>query len=1155
MNDELLIKLGYNGIEHLVAQLQTLDQYQFPTEPFKPSPSGTGAVWGKITGNLEDQADLIARLDSLQTTIEAAILAEIGNAFTYKGSVATYNELPTEGNKIGDIYNVVETGANYAWDGSGWDKLSETIDLSGYVDKDLFEETLKLYYVKDEVDNLINTLNLYLENKISVEEAARMMDISEVKGLISAESTERETAINGLNTLIQNEVTARTEAIADLDEKITKVSDDLTKHLEEATDDFATKEELSQAVTDLEGADTVLQANIDKVAEDLQKHIEEAETGFITNAQFNAQIEVREQAEATLQTNIDKVASDLAEHMSEAESHAATKAELATEVSARENADQELSDRIGTIEGKDFVEYVDISTEDAPNRKAILLDNHNAIFGKDLNGSARLISMVSKYDVVDFGAKSLHTNLNTKQIVTINDEQAVVTDKNLTQLLLAGDNVEIVKDIIVDPTTQFSYNTFTIKANLSGLETKLSKEEQVRAEADAELQNNINTVSGSVADLDIKIDNHIAEVAETYATKTALSAEETARTEADNLLQGNIDLKANSTDVYTKVETDDLLEKKVDKEIVSDNGKALIFNEVDGGGAKFEGTDRDSFAGVNDMVNGVGVQLYNVDKTTKVGPRITLSNERATYSVDKTELGEEYELAVRKDLTELEKTVNDKVDEINLNLASVFHYKGTVETIDALPTDAKVGDVYNIGDKGYNVVWSGTDWDKLSETLDLEPYDLVADREAADAKIISKIWNQADLDQGYFQTVYNHEVGSYAKLWNENDGGGSQVFDKTANTISYVGTNLEEGNGAADGVNVQIYSKDKTSNEGVRINVNTQKAYYLKGASKVNVAEREIAVKEDVNAIQANMDTLQANVDTSLAHQDGNIQALVLQMQELQSKILDLKSLDYEVVTLYDGSDTDYENLEKSFQLSGEVTANTVVDGKAVTLDEATVYSAYMEMKATEDITLNDTVASGIVYKTNSDAMFKLHADGYVSIRNCTFTPEVAYNGIEIGLDTGLAKSIIIDNCKFDGSFTNHAINVFGLDDGGVITISNCQFHKVANVLRLSNRTNTHWTINLINCTVDEWELGQYAGMILLQDYTSGSKEDADLNNQFAKLTINIQNCYRPDGTKITMPEDLSTICSSGENQVIYMWDEWRNITAYGDKFPTINII
>ena len=54
-------------------------------------------------------------------------------------------------------------------------------DIEKGSDKDLFEETLKLYYVKDEVDNLINALNLYLENKISVEEAARMMDISEDK--------------------------------------------------------------------------------------------------------------------------------------------------------------------------------------------------------------------------------------------------------------------------------------------------------------------------------------------------------------------------------------------------------------------------------------------------------------------------------------------------------------------------------------------------------------------------------------------------------------------------------------------------------------------------------------------------------------------------------------------------------------------------------------------------------------------------------------------------------------------------------------------------------------------------------------------------------------------------------------------------------------
>ena len=80
--------------------------------------------------------------------------------------------------------------------------------------------------------------------------------------------------------------------------------------------------------------------------------------------------------------------------------------------------------------------------------------------------------------------------------------------------------------------------------------------------------------------------------------------------------------------------------------------------------------------------------------------------------------------------------------------------------------------------------------------------------------------------------------------------------------------------------------------------------------------------------------------------------------------------------------------------------------------------------------------------------------------------------------------------------------------------------------------------------------------MILLQDYTSGSASAADTINMFNKLTINIQNCSKPDGTKITMPDDLSTICGSrNNNQIIYMWDSWRNHTAYDvNKYPQITI-
>ena len=58
-------------------------------------------------------------------------------AMHFKGSVETYEELEKKENPTqGDMWNVEETGANYAWTGSTWDKLSETLDLSIYALKE-----------------------------------------------------------------------------------------------------------------------------------------------------------------------------------------------------------------------------------------------------------------------------------------------------------------------------------------------------------------------------------------------------------------------------------------------------------------------------------------------------------------------------------------------------------------------------------------------------------------------------------------------------------------------------------------------------------------------------------------------------------------------------------------------------------------------------------------------------------------------------------------------------------------------------------------------------------------------------------------------------------------------------------------------------------
>ena len=73
---------------------------------------------------------------------------KIDNIFTYKSSVASYDQLPVV-NVVGDVYNVeaafsigegenkkdYPAGTNVAWNGTGWDPLAGSVDLSAYATK------------------------------------------------------------------------------------------------------------------------------------------------------------------------------------------------------------------------------------------------------------------------------------------------------------------------------------------------------------------------------------------------------------------------------------------------------------------------------------------------------------------------------------------------------------------------------------------------------------------------------------------------------------------------------------------------------------------------------------------------------------------------------------------------------------------------------------------------------------------------------------------------------------------------------------------------------------------------------------------------------------------------------------------------------------
>lgn len=56
--------------------------------------------------------------------VDQKINEKLATVYTYKGSVSTYASLPMSGEKIGDVYNVLDTGNNYAWSGTAWDDLA-----------------------------------------------------------------------------------------------------------------------------------------------------------------------------------------------------------------------------------------------------------------------------------------------------------------------------------------------------------------------------------------------------------------------------------------------------------------------------------------------------------------------------------------------------------------------------------------------------------------------------------------------------------------------------------------------------------------------------------------------------------------------------------------------------------------------------------------------------------------------------------------------------------------------------------------------------------------------------------------------------------------------------------------------------------------------
>lgn len=325
-------------------------------------------------------------------------------------------------------------------------------------------------------------------------------------------------------------------------------------------------------------------------------------------------------------------------------------------------------------------------------------------------------------------------------------------------------------------------------------------------------------------------------------------------------------------------------------------------------------------------------------------------------------------------------------------------------------------------------------------------------------------------------------------------------------------------------------------------------------------------ISSSLTSLNEGVSGLNAAVTASDSKADVKIGILESTIQLLTEKLAKLSKTNVDRVETLTAT---YTDAEKDFVGEGVAIPAGKLDvtAKTIELVGSTAESAHVGLKATDDVVMTGVVTSGTLAKNVSNAGWSINTDETVTIKDCDFS-QVGYNSVEIGLNNTAPKNVLIENCRF-GNTSNNSILVFATADNATITIRNCSFGRVSQVLRLSNRTNaTGVTVNLINCTIEATDSDLRWPMILCQDYMAGTGADIKAANRFApeKITINIINCEKA-GQVITAPASMAEVCASGDDKgLIVVYNNYENATAANaaaaaivaydaTRYPTLNIL
>lgn len=173
----------WNGIEWV-----NMGRFQGPQgEPGKDAELSKAAIEAVLIGEVtththdtryytKDQTDANIKVvaDDLANNYynKSQVDSKFTSVYIFKGSVDSVEDLPTEGNVIGDVWNVRKNDTNYAWTSEGWDALGGTAELSSLTANGLMskEDFAKLQGIEagaqvNKIETITKRVELNVVNK------------------------------------------------------------------------------------------------------------------------------------------------------------------------------------------------------------------------------------------------------------------------------------------------------------------------------------------------------------------------------------------------------------------------------------------------------------------------------------------------------------------------------------------------------------------------------------------------------------------------------------------------------------------------------------------------------------------------------------------------------------------------------------------------------------------------------------------------------------------------------------------------------------------------------------------------------------------------------------------------------------------------------